>query len=345
MDQDAGAGGEAGEPALGSGGSEVTPQAGMPGETAGSGGDAPEPAVGGAGGGGEPVVPGEGGSGGAPSGSACGEGMYEAYETGCTACPALPDPSYPTMMSCADYHSASFDSQSKTLYLRLNSEIHEAPSGKVGVRWEDDNDMSGSGRYDFTFDPQAPNTFAIVIPDASATAQRFQITDFIFTDACGFAFNATSIPIEWFVETWSCGGPTSSCGFGSYETDDGCTTCPGEPPANPIVHGCGDFLSANYNSYDNLLDIQLGGIYEAFSGRAHLTWFADQQLGGQGDFDWTYFPNSNTFRFFVEAIPDNAQDFVISDFDFTDACGFANEILDGMAIVYEGEGYSADCGT
>lgn len=363
-DQEAGAGGEAGEPALGSGGSDVTPQAGMPGVTAGSGGDAPEPEVGGAGGGGEPVVPSEGGSGGAPvlvpgeggaggdanppTGSVCGEGQYDAYETGCEPCPALPNPNYPTLISCQDYYGSYYDSQSHTLRLRFDTEIHEALSGQVSVTWTDDDNSTGSGQYDWSFDPQAPNTFDIVMPDAPTTAQAFQISDFIFTDACGFVFNAPSIPIEWFVETWSCGGPVSSCGSGNYDNGDGCSTCPGNPPVDPIALGCtGTFQAANFNSYDNWLDISFdAGIHEAFSGEAHILWQDDQQVTGEGDFGWSYDPSSNNFRFYVgDTIPDNAQDFRIEGWSFTDACGYQFEGANPIRISYVGEGYDIDCGS
>ncbi|HEY6081459.1 MAG TPA: hypothetical protein VIW29_21740 [Polyangiaceae bacterium] len=358
MSSDAGAGGEAGEAALGSGGSEVTPQAGMPGVTAGSGGEPTEPGTSGAsgvaGGGGEPaVLPGEGGSGGvpssaqggAPSGSACGEGQYDAYEAGCQQCPALPNPNYPTTVSCQEYHSASYDSQSHTLYLRLDTEIHEALSGKVSLTWTDDGGTTGSGEYDWTFDPQAPNTFAIVIPDAPVTAQAFDITYFAFTDACGFLYAAQSLPIAWDVETWSCGGPASGCGFGSYDNGQGCSTCPADPPVAPIELGCSNYTAADFNGYENWFDISFdAGIHEAFSGGAHLSWEGGQEAPGAGEFSFSYDPSSNKFRFYVDTIPDTAQDFTISGLAFTDACGFSFEIGYATAIVYDGAGYGIDCG-
>ncbi|HEY6079589.1 MAG TPA: hypothetical protein VIW29_12330, partial [Polyangiaceae bacterium] len=58
----------------------------------------------------------------------------------------------------------------------------------------------------------------------------------------------------------------------------------------------------------------------------------------------SYDPSSNKFRFYVDTIPDTAQDFTISGWAFTDACGFPFEIGYATVIVYDGAGYGIDCG-
>jgi hypothetical protein len=368
--EDAGAGGEGGQEDNGSGGSMVTPQAGMPGAAAeaGAGGEATSPMVaGGAGGepsmtsasgaGGQAPIDNEGGAAGTPgaggetSRSECGTDHYLAYEIGCQECPALPNPDdpVPTAMDCEDWQSASWDGDEKILDLQLDTSIHEAFGGQVNVSWSDGQN-SGSGQYDWSFDNY--NSILVHIPDASATANSFNVTYLAFEDACGFAFYAQSINV-YQDSTWHCGTPpeeqVSACGVGKYESGiDGCFSCPAPPDPNyPTLLGCDNFTDAYFSGYDDTLDLAFGGaaIHEAFDGTAQIAWNDSDFVHHSEEFSYYYEPSSHNFRLSVPTIPDDTDELFIGSLTFTDACGFNFAIAPMTKIYYDGEGgYDIDCG-
>lgn len=194
---EAGAAGEAGAPpssggssmqpgAAGDGGAVSLPQGGA------SAGEAGEPPLGGASGGGVPAV--EGGADGAagsattepPQVSVCGEGKYKPFDSDCATCPTLPNPNYPSMLTCPNLVDAGWDSQNRVLSLSWDANVREAFSGMASVSYVDADNTTGEGSYPWSF-LTLTNDFKLLLSTVPATAEMLTVT-FSATDACGFIY-------------------------------------------------------------------------------------------------------------------------------------------------------------
>lgn len=142
-----------------------------------------------------------------PGSSSCGAGKFETG-TGCAACPSPPSPSLPALIACQAFGTAEkLDEDLQVTFDGLA--VHEALGGQVSVSWLDSTGATLDGQADvpWSYSP-ADGQFLFDLPIDARYADRWDLSAWTFTDACGFKFAAPKVRVEYDGVEYDCNDPT-----------------------------------------------------------------------------------------------------------------------------------------